>query len=71
MKKFFWYSFSMLMIFAFLTNGGIFLNGSQVTFDLTRIGTIGFSKISQIIQVMLNDPKEGSRTPVRKKEKKE
>lgn len=60
----------VLMIFAALSNGTIGLNGGELFVDLPKTGTLVFTKLGEIINIMIADSKkQPDRTPLRKEEK--
>lgn len=60
----------VLMIFAALSNGTIGLNGGELFVDLPKTGTLVFTKLGEIINIMIADTKkQPDRTPLRKEEK--
>lgn len=70
MKKFLGGGLIVLMIFAALSNGTIGLNGGELFVDLPKTGTLVFTKLGEIINIMIADTKkQPDRTPLRKEEK--
>ena len=70
MKKFLGGGLIVLLLFAALSNGTIGLNGGEVFIDLPKTGTLVFTKLGEIINIMIADTKKDqNRTPLRKEEK--